>query len=283
MESKHANIEGIRMHWLEAGHGRPVVFVHGIPTSAQLWRHVIPEIDGASSFAWEMVGYGETIPEGRNRDISVVRQAEYLNRWMDKVGFERPILVGHDLGGGVAQIAAVRHQDRVSGLVLTNAICYDSWPIPSVSAIKRFHYLFARMPDLGFRAMYDLLQHRGHDNREMAREAIATHRPYYTRTDGPAALARQTRGLDTQDTLDIADELPNLDIPARIVWGADDPFQKLHYGERLADDLDAPIDRIEGGKHFVPEDYPARIARAVEQVVRAADTSDEPEVRPGAG
>jgi pimeloyl-ACP methyl ester carboxylesterase len=44
----------------------------------------------------------------------------------------RAVLVGHDLGGGVAQIAAVRAPGRCAGLVLANSIGYDSWPIPSV-------------------------------------------------------------------------------------------------------------------------------------------------------
>jgi len=51
---------------------------------------------------------------------------------MREVGLESALLVGHDLGGGVAQILAVRRPELVRGLVLTNAVCYDSWPIPSV-------------------------------------------------------------------------------------------------------------------------------------------------------
>ena len=58
-------------------------------------------------------------------------------RWLDVVRVEAPVLVGHDLGGGVAQIAAVRRPDRFSGIVLTNAVCYDPWPIPSVKAMRQ--------------------------------------------------------------------------------------------------------------------------------------------------
>lgn len=74
-----------------------------------------------------MVGYGASIQEGWDRDISVARQAEYLAGWMREVGLEDgAVVVGHDLGGGVAQILAVRHPELVQGLVLTNCICYDS-------------------------------------------------------------------------------------------------------------------------------------------------------------
>ncbi len=59
------------------------------------------------------------------------------------------------------------------------------------------------------------------------------------------------------------DRLPALKVPARIVWGVADPFQKLEYGERFARDLGTTVRRIEGGKHFTPEDHPDVIATAV--------------------
>jgi pimeloyl-ACP methyl ester carboxylesterase len=66
-----------------------------------------------------------------------------------------------------------------------------------------------------------------------------------------------------QDTLAIADRIPSVNVPARIVWGAADRFQKIGYGYRLAYELGAPLDRVEEGKHFVPEDHPESVAAAV--------------------
>ena len=102
MQSRTVDVKGIRMRWEEEGEGHPVVFIHGIPTSPRLWRHVIPSVQGARSMAWEMVGYGASIEEDRDRDISVAKQADYLASWMREVGLESAFLVGHDLGGGVA-------------------------------------------------------------------------------------------------------------------------------------------------------------------------------------
>jgi pimeloyl-ACP methyl ester carboxylesterase len=61
----------------------------------------------------------------------------------------------------------------------------------------------------------------------------------------------------------------DLRVPARVVWGAADRFQKLPYGERLAWDLRTELWRIEGGRHFVPEDHPERLAAAVDEVLGA--------------
>lgn len=269
MDTKTATIDGIPMRWLEQGSGgTPVVLVHGIPTSPALWRKVTPLAGQSRMLAWEMVGYGESIPAGEDRDISIARQASYLRAWMRHLELERAVLVGHDLGGGVAQIAAIEEPSLCGGLVLTNCIGYDSWPIPSVRAMRSVGALLSRLPAGVMRGVLAMLFVRGHDDVRIARECVDVHYQPYRKHGGTKALVRQMRALDTRDTLAVQDQIPTLrELPARVVWGAADPFQKLRYGEKLARDLSCPIDRIEGGKHFVPEDHPDRIARAIAQVL----------------
>jgi pimeloyl-ACP methyl ester carboxylesterase len=100
---------------------------------------------------------------------------------------------------------------------------------------------------------------------------MEVHWPNYERHGGAAAFIRQVNSLNVQDTLAVAGELPRLGIPARVVWGAADHFQKIAYGERFARDLAAPLRRIDGGRHFTPEDYPEIIAEELNQL--AADVS----------
>jgi len=66
-----------------------------------------------------------------------------------------------------------------------------------------------------------------------------------------------------QDTLTVAGQLPHLTVPTRLAWGTADRFQKIGYGYRLAHDLKARLDRIEEGKHFVPEDDAEAVAATV--------------------
>jgi pimeloyl-ACP methyl ester carboxylesterase len=261
-------VDGIQMRWEESGDGEPVVLLHGIPTSPRLWRHVVPRLEGARSLAWEMVGYGGSIREGVGRDISVGRQAEYLASWMRGVGLESGAVVcGHDLGGGVAQILAVRHPELVRALVLTNCISYDSWPILGVRALRAAGPLAERMPPAMFRYVYGTFLGLGHDDRARLKESVAEHLPFYERADGAAAMVRQARSLDSADTLVVADDIPNLDVPARVVWGVADGFQPIGYGYRLAYELGGTLERVEGGKHFTPEDHPEPIARAVRSLL----------------
>lgn len=197
--ARTCDVGGIPMRWEESGAGTPVVLVHGIPTSPRLWRHVVPRLKRVRALAWEMVGYGDSIPAGRGRDLSVAMQAEYLVRWLDALGLERVVLVGHDLGGGVAQIAAVRHPARCAGLVLTNAVAYDSWPIPSLKLLRAAGGLVRRLPGPAVKTgVFRMLMARGHDDARVAAESLDVHWARYAAhgpgTRSSARRARSTRG-----------------------------------------------------------------------------------------
>ncbi|MDR7302262.1 alpha/beta fold hydrolase [Haloactinomyces albus] len=266
MQEKTDVVDEIPMRWLERGEGTPVVFVHGIPTSAELWRHVLPRVRNGRCLAWEMPGYGASIPAGNDRDISVARQADYLSAWLDHLDIERAVLVGHDLGGGVVQIFAAQHPDRAAGMVLTNAIGYDSWPIPSVQAIQRTAPALRWFPDVVMYPQFVAMLRRGHDNARIAGESIGLHWRHYATHGAARSMARQASALAVQDTLAVVDRLPQLDLPSRVIWGASDVFQKVEYGERFARDLGTTLQRIEGGRHFTPEDHPEPIATAVDEL-----------------
>lgn len=277
-DSRTATVDGIPMRWEEHGQGVPVILVHGIPTGPAVWRHVMPRVADARCLAWEMVGYASSLETGSGRDISVARQADHLVAWMREVGVERAILAGHDLGGGVAQIVAVEHPERVSGLVFVNTISYDSWPIPPVKGLRAAGIVTERLPNAAIKGIVSTLFRLGHDSGKAADEAMSVHWPFYERTRAAQALLRQVRALDVNDTLAVADRLSEIRVPARLVWGAADQFQKIGYGYRLAYDLKAPLDRVEGGKHFVPEDHPDRVAAAIAEVV--AEVRDAPAASP---
>ncbi|MEZ5093684.1 alpha/beta fold hydrolase [Nocardioides sp.] len=266
METRVTENDGLTTRWVEHGAGRPVVLVHGVPASAGLWRHVQPLVQGRS-LAWEMAGYGASIPDGAGLDLSLAAQAGRLLTWLDTQDLDRPVLVGHDLGGGVAQIAAVRAPERFSGLVLTNAVCYDSWPVASAKASARLAPLLRHLPDAFMRRSFAQVMRQGHDSEAMATESSAVHWEHYAAHGAARSLMAQLTSLDARDTLSIADRLPDLGLPARVVWGADDPFQKLHFGERLAADLGTEVRRIPGGSHFTPEDHPDLVAEAINELL----------------
>lgn len=270
-ESRRLNVRGVPMRWEERGEGRPVVLIHGLPTNPTLWRHVLPLLRAARCLAFELIGYGASIDAGRGRDISVARQADYLLAWLDELGIDHAVFVGHDLGGGVAQIAAVRQPDRCAGLVLNNCIAYDSWPPPSLKALRAAAPALRRLPPPAVKPVIAQHVFRGHDDVAVARESLPIHWRHYEVADAAGALVRQVRSLNVRDTVLVQDHLKKLDAPACVVWGAADPFQKVESGERLSEDLGTDLRRIDDGKHFTPEDHPEEVAGAINEVLALSD------------
>ncbi len=123
--------------------------------------------------------------------------------------------------------------------------------------------VLSKLPALALKPAFAMLLARGHDDASIAKESLGVHSRPYDEHGGGAAMARQVRALDVQDTIAVQDRLATLQVPARIVWGVADQFQKIEYGERFARDLGTSVRRIEGGKHFTPEDHPERIAEEI--------------------
>ncbi len=119
--------------YVDTGSGAPVVFLHGNPTSAYLWRNIIPHISGgARCLAPDLVGMGDSgkMPSGTYR---FVEHARYLDAWFEALGLDRDvILVCHDWGSALAFHWARRYAKRVAGITYMEAIVqsltWEQWP-----------------------------------------------------------------------------------------------------------------------------------------------------------
>lgn len=105
----------------DAGHGRPVVLLHGNPTSSLIWRRVFPLLSGSARvLAPDLIGMGESgKPES---DYRFADHADYLDAWFAALDLDDVLLVGHDWGGALALDWASRHPDSVRGVVLLETI-----------------------------------------------------------------------------------------------------------------------------------------------------------------
>jgi len=89
------------MAYVDTGRGRPVVFLHGNPTSSYLWRNVIPHVTGiARCLAPDLIGMGRSgkAPAGSYRFVD---HARYLDAWFDALALQDVTLVVHDWGSAL--------------------------------------------------------------------------------------------------------------------------------------------------------------------------------------
>jgi haloalkane dehalogenase len=103
-----------------SGSGTPFIFLHGNPASSYIWRNVVPGVGEGRMLAPDLIGMGQSAKP----DIAYTfdDHARYLDEWVDALGLERVVMVGHDWGGALAFDWAARHPDRVAGIAFLESI-----------------------------------------------------------------------------------------------------------------------------------------------------------------
>jgi haloalkane dehalogenase len=266
--------------YVDTGRGDPVVFLHGNPTSSYLWRNVIPPVASvARCLAPDLLGMGDsgTAPSGSYRFVD---HARYLDAWFEAMDLRRNVtLVMHDWGSALGFSWAQRHPDRVAALVYMEAIVrplvWDEWP---ENARKVFQGM--RSP-----AGEDLVVRKNVFVERILPASVL--RPL-----GEEEMARYRRryvepGESRRPVLQWPREIPIDGEPADVVaivasyatWLAATPIPKLFVNAEPGSILVGaqrefcrtwPNQRevTVRGLHFVQEDAPVEIGRAVADFVR---------------
>lgn len=234
----------------DEGDGEALVFVHGIPTWSYLWRRVAPAFeDDYRVVVPDMLGYGNS--DRRDCfDRSIRAQEAMLSALFDDLGIEDPTVVGHDIGGSAA-LRLAAHTDRVPRLVLSNAACYDSWPVEFVNGLGLPDT--AEMDSEEFEGQLDFAFGDGtYDEADPA--FVEGMKEPWLRENGRRDLARAAVATNTNHTT----EIPYDEVDAELLclWGADDVMQPMSYAERLVDDVGGEVVGLEEAYHWVVEDRP---------------------------
>ncbi|MBI2896629.1 MAG: alpha/beta hydrolase [Deltaproteobacteria bacterium] len=288
---KLANTPMGRIAYLEAGaaDAPAVLFVHGIPTSGALWRHVMRALEGRfRCIAPDLMGLGDTVVDPR-ADLSMPAQAEMLLELLDALGVRRAHVVAHDQGGAAGQILAVRHGHRVDRLVLTDCVCYDNWPVPVIRRLQ----LFSRvplLPDLAASTgLIELLEartrlsafRRGYqDPGRIDRGIVAEYlRPLRAGSVERERFLAFLRAGSPRHTMAVARGLKEIACPTLILWAQGDRYIPTSWARRLHGDIPgARLEIVPGAGHFWPDELPGPFADRIGEFFDAP-LVDEPSER----
>lgn len=103
---------GLRWHWVDAGAGDPIVFIHGLPESWYSWHYQMADLAGERRvIALDMKGYGQTDKPTTGYGVEQVATETFA--LLDAIGLERFDLASHDWGTGVGQRLAAEHPERI--------------------------------------------------------------------------------------------------------------------------------------------------------------------------
>ncbi len=283
---RRVRVRDTEMAYVDAGEGDPVVFLHGNPTSSYLWRNVIPHVLAVGRcLAPDLVGMGDSgkAPAGSYRFVD---HARYLDAWFEALGLTRNVtLVVHDWGSALGFHWAHRHLERVRGLVymeaLVRPVTWEEWP---AAARKIFQAMrspageeMVLQKNVFVERILPLSVLRGLGDAEMA----VYRRPYLEPGESRRPTLTWPReipvGGEPEDVGAIveaysrwlaASDLPKVFInadPGTILTG---PQREFCRGWPNQEEITVK------GSHFIQEDSPDEIGRAVARFVgRLAGTS----------
>jgi len=142
-EPHYVDTNGIRMAVYEQGPktGIPVVMCHGFPELGYSWRHQLPAVAGAGfrAIAPDQRGYGNTAgPKGEDAVplYDIAHLTDDLAGMLDALGIDKAVFAGHDWGGMVTWQMALRHPDRVAGVIGVNTPFIPRGPIDPIAGMR---------------------------------------------------------------------------------------------------------------------------------------------------
>ena len=256
------------VQYRQAGAGsRVLVFLHGNYASSRWWLPQFERLPADTrAYAMDLRGCGSseglTRPLKRSRKgLTIADLARDLAEFIDALGIEDPILVGHSLGGVVATEYAIRYGPTVSGLVLENSGPPDGFSSGLLAPILASN-LFEFSPEIrGERLTRSALQlagipRHGELAEDLVEDALATTPGQYRAFI--AALARW----------DARTALPHLNIPTLLVWGEQDVIMPPRIGEGYARLMpDARLALIPDAGHSPHLEAPEKFSKLLQDFV----------------
>ncbi|HKB37558.1 MAG TPA: alpha/beta hydrolase [Gemmataceae bacterium] len=286
-DHREAVVNGVRLHYVEAGHGPLVVLLHGFPEFWYCWRFQIPALVGAGFrvIAPDLRGYNLSDKPPGVASYRLPLLSQDVAELIRHAGVERAAVAGHDWGGGVAWYLAMTRPECVEKLVILNAphpALYEreTHKLPQLLASWYvFFFQLPWLPELVCRWHRFALLRRALSEGPVRRDAV-TRRDidlYVRAIARPGALTAalnwyravfrsRFRGGPLQASV--------LNMPTLVLWGERDRYllpALLDGLEQWVKDL--RIERFPKASHWVHLDETERVNRAMIDFLRAGDQS----------
>lgn len=264
VSSNYITVNGIKIHYLEAGEKEVILMLHGFPTSAYLWRNTMPKLaETHRVIALDLPGSGKS-----DKPLSVSYSLNFYNKLIEQfllqLNIEKVHLVVHDLGGPVGLLWAVRHPTAVKSLVLLNTLVYPnfSWAVILFTLMLKTPLVrsWATSPK-GLAAGMRL----GVQNKNRIKgELLKNYQNPFTEKASRQALIKSASNISINGFKEIVKKLPTFTIPVRAIYGINDRIlpKVANTMERLKSDLpQTEITALPNCGHFLQEDEPEQISQ----------------------
>lgn len=131
--------KGLPVNYSIDGEGFPVVFLHGFNESTFIWNLVIPDLSKhMQCICIDLPGFGNS---GLPANLSISYMADAVYRVLDELKLEKPVIVGHSMGGYVALELIHKHPDYLSGAALVHSTAFADTDEKKTNRTKTIEFL----------------------------------------------------------------------------------------------------------------------------------------------
>ncbi len=252
--------QGRQIAWGRAGSGPAVVFCHGTPFSSVLWGPFAAALArDHTAHLWDMPGYGRSSKHPEH-PVHFGAQAEAFAALLAHWGLDRPHVVAHDFGGAVSLRAHLVLGVPYASLLLVDVVAIPPSGSPFFRFVKDHPDVLAALPPY----IHEAIVRRyiqGASHRGLRADDLDALLEPWTGDDGQPAFYRQIADYDEAFLAENEQRLDRIDIPVRVLWGADDAWLSPETGERLASLIPgAALSVMDGAGHLVHYDAPVALA-----------------------
>jgi haloalkane dehalogenase len=266
-EPHYAEVDGLRMHYVDEGSGQPVVMFHGEPSWSYLYRKMVPPIvaSGRRAVAPDLVGFGRSDKPVDFDWYSYDRHVSYVSDLLASLDLSDAVVVVQDWGGPIGLRWAVANADRVAALVILNTGLFTGRVSKGFMAWQEFA---RNNPDLPVGFVIN-----GATASELPDDVVAAYEAPFPSAEAKAGAATFPLLVPTEEGAPGAAEMRSVyealsswSKPALVAFSDGDPvFPFPRAGERFTSVIPGAGEqvRIEGAAHFLQEDRGEEIARVM--------------------
>jgi pimeloyl-ACP methyl ester carboxylesterase len=274
VKERRLTLAGISTAVLEGGDGPPVILLHGPGEFAAKWMRVIPDLVLTHRVvAPDLPGHGTSEVDG---PLDADRVLAWLGELVESTCPSPPALVGHLLGGAIAARFAVRQQDRLSRLVLVNAMGLGRFRPAPQFALALIGFL-ARPTERSSDRLWRRCTVDLDGVREQMGERWETFEAYYldrARTPSAKAALRTLMGQLGVPPIPAAD-LAGLSLPTTLIWGRHNLGLRLRIAEAASAGYGWRLDVIENAADDPAIEQPEAFLRALHAALDKTTTGSQ--------
>jgi haloalkane dehalogenase len=308
--SRYAIVDGVRLHYLDEGHGPPIWLMHGNTTWSYLYRKMIPPLvqAGYRCFVPDLMGFGMSDKPKDEKAYSLQRHVLQMTQLIEHLGLRELTVVGQDWGGPITLRYAIEHKDNIRALALLNTFverfpandserherdiitcplppgftflfkggAYSSFLVRRLDFFRKFVWMKwktgnpSRLLGAGFRRPVDP---RAMENYLMPHDTPAKRAGLAA---FPKMIPNRTDHSNAAYIDEIRRELETWNVPVSVIWPDGDMAWKPDEGARIAQMVpDGEFYLVRNAGHFLQEDAGDEVAT---RLIRFLDKRIKPPI-----